>query len=298
MKRLPQGLTVLLLFLGFISPAGPATACPYLQECVEPGLSNGSATIGLTTAQAGQFIGADTAAADYEWRLRTLCEISDEAEGACSPSDFRPCPQDPGRVIRFLVLEQRPIVRTDGTVVDGSSADGLLPGDPAGPWDEARPGSCLDITSLNPPPSPGEVFSYFERLPLPELAAKHQPPGNGLSGLPVIFYTDEATTQTFTVDIRGFEVVIDAGATSFTWNTGDPTDPTIVTDHPGAPYPDQTITHEYASGTYTASLTVTWGATFSVDGSAPANVPGTTTTEGPPVTFDVLESRPVLVNPN
>ena len=123
----------------------------------------------------------------------------------------------------------------------------------------------MDITVLNPPPSPAEVFSYFERLPLPELTAQHQPPGDALSGLPVIFYTDE---------------------------------PTITTDDPGAPYPDGTITHEYASGTYTASLTVTWGATFTVDGSPPADVPGTTTTTGPPETFQVLQARPVLVDPN
>ena len=114
----------------------------------------------------------------------------------------------------------------------------------------------------------------------------------------MIFYTDEPTTETFTVDIRGFEVVITAGATSFTWNTGDPARPTITTDDPGAPFPDQTITHDYSSGTYTTSLTVTWGATFTVDGSAPAQVPGTTTTTGPPDTFDVLQARPVLVSPN
>jgi hypothetical protein len=42
---------------------------------------------------------------------------------------------------------------------------------------------------------------------------------------------------------------------------------------------------------------VTWGATFSINGSAPQNVPGTTTTDGPPVTFDVLQARPVLTNP-
>ena len=156
----------------------------------------------------------------------------------------------------------------------------------------------MDITPLNPPPSPAEVFSYFERLPLPELEAKHQPPGNGLSGLPVIFFTDEATTQTFTVDIRGFEVVIDAGATAFTWNTGDPAEPTITTDHPGEPWPDHTITHDYSSGTYTASLTVTWGATFTVDGGPETPVPGTTTTQGPPETFDVLQARPVLVDAN
>ena len=293
-------LLVVALLIGAASLGGAqsAQACPYLQQCPTPGLSDGDATIDLTVNQAGSFAGGGAPVADYQWRLRSLCEISNEETGACSPSDFRSCPPEQGRVIRFLVLEQRPLVRPDGTVIDGSSAAGLLPGDPAGPWVEARPGACFDITSLNPPPSPAEVFSYFERLPLPELTAQHQPPGNGLSGLPVIFYTDAPTTETFTVDIRGFEVVITAGATAFTWNTGDPAQPTITTDDPGAPYPDQSITHEYSSGTYTSSLTTTWGATFTIDGSAPADVPGTTTTTGPPETFDVLQARPVLVSPN
>ncbi|MCZ2859941.1 hypothetical protein [Blastococcus sp. VKM Ac-2987] len=154
---------------------------------------------------------------------------------------------------------------------------------------------CIDITPLNPPPSPAEVFSYFQRLPLPELTTQHQPPGDGLTGLPVIFYTD-SPTQTFTVDIRGFSVTIAATAEQFTWHTGDSAG-SITTTGPGAPYPDQTIEHSYRSGTYTASLTVTWGATFSVDGSAAADVPGTTTTDGPPVTFDVLQARTVLTNP-
>jgi hypothetical protein len=155
--------------------------------------------------------------------------------------------------------------------------------------------SCVDVTDLNPPPSPAEVYRYFQTLPLPELTVQQQPPGNGLVGLPVIFYTDSATTQTFTVDIRGFQVVIEAGAVSYTWHTGDGTD--LVSDNPGAPYPNQTVTHDYASGTYTAYLTTTWGATFTVNGGAWADVPGTTTTDGPPVTFAVLEARPVLTNP-
>ena len=141
-----------------------------------------------------------------------------------------------------------------------------------------------------------EVFSYFERLPLPLLTTQHQPPGDGLSGLPVIFYTDSPTTQTFTVDVRGFNVVITATAEQFTWHTGDATGRLVTTD-PGRPYPEQTIEHSYRSGTYTAHLTVTWGATFTVNGSAPADVPGTTTTDGPPVTFDVLQARAVLTNP-
>jgi hypothetical protein len=164
-------------------------------------------------------------------------------------------------------------------------------------WTNFGPGACLDITSLNPPPSPAEVFSYFQRLPLPTLTTQHQPPGDGLSGLPVIFYTDSPTTQTFTVDIRGFTVVIQASAESFTWHTGDPAAPTLTSTDPGRPYPDQTIEHSYRSGTYTASLTVTWGATFTVNGGAAADVAGNTTTDGPPVTFGVRQARTVLTNP-
>ncbi|SEM13752.1 hypothetical protein SAMN04515665_1341, partial [Blastococcus sp. DSM 46786] len=141
-----------------------------------------------------------------------------------------------------------------------------------GPWIVGTR-ACIDITALNPPPSPAEVFRYFQRLPLPQLMTRHQPPGNGLTGLPVIFYTDSPTTQTFTVDIRGFTVVIDATAEQFTWHTGDAGGPITTTD-PGAPYPAHSIEHSYRSGTYTASLTVTWGATFTVDGSAETDVPG------------------------
>jgi hypothetical protein len=155
--------------------------------------------------------------------------------------------------------------------------------------------ACVDITALNPPPSPGEVFRYFQTLPLPRLTTSQQPPGSGLSGLPVIFFTDGPTTQTFTVTIRGFTVDITATATSFTWHTGDGAD--LTTTDPGAPYPDQTITHDYRSGSYTAFLTTTWGATFSVNGGASAPVQGTTTTDGPPVSFTVLQAHAVLTNP-
>ena len=139
------------------------------------------------------------------------------------------------------------------------------------------------------------MFRYFKELPLPKLTTKQQPPGNALVGLPVIFFTDGPTSQHFTVDIRGFTVDIAASATGFTWHTGDGGD--LHTTGPGAPYPNQTITHDYRSGSYTASLTTTWGATFSIDGGASAAVPGTTTTDGPPVTFTVLQARAVLTNP-
>ncbi|WP_139252946.1 hypothetical protein [Geodermatophilus nigrescens] len=173
---------------------------------------------------------------------------------------------------------------------------GLSPGDQLGSWDTLRT-ECIDITALNPPPSPEEVFQYFQRLPLPQLATSQAPPGRGLSGLPVVFWTDTPSMQTFTVDIRGFAVVIVAEAQRYDWHTGDPARPTLTTTVPGRAYPGQATEHLYRSGTYTASLTVTWGATFTVDGSAPADVPGTTTTDGPPVTFSVVEAAAILTNP-
>lgn len=193
------------------------------------------------------------------------------------------------------MLQQRRIVVPGVTEIDGQAVPtDVPPGTPFGDW-IAFPRQCVDVTALNPAPTPEEVFRYFERLPLPQLPTLQQPPGDALVGLPVIFFTDGPTTQTYSLDIRGFTVDIVATADTFTWRTGDGTD--LTTTDPGAPYPDHTVTHDYASGTYTASLTTTWSGTFSVDGSASVDVPGTTTTTGPPVTFTVVEARAVLTDP-
>jgi hypothetical protein len=298
MKR--AAIRILLTWIGAIGllleGVVPAAAACALERCPTPNLQEGHATLEFSgTAVSSLVAGNAQDAVDFIWRLRHLCVIADETEGSCSPMDFQQCPQEQGRVIQFFVVQRRAIVRPDGTSAEGPVPAGFQPGDPVGDWTFVRQG-CVDITALNPPPSGAEVFSYFERLPLPQLTTQHQPPGDGLSGLPVIFYTDSPTTQTFTVDIRGFDVVIQATAEQFTWHTGDAAGQITSTD-PGRPYPDQTIEHAYTSGTYTAHLTVTWGATFTVNGSAPADVPGTTTTDGPPVTFDVLQARPVLTNP-
>ncbi len=296
MRRTVGLLATGLLSIALIFMAAPgALACEF-STCPTTELEDGGANVAFSGARVATLAGSDPQQqADYAWRLTSLCVLADEQVGTCSPLDFRPCAQEPGRVIQYLVLQKRPVVRPDGTAVV-PVPPGAQIGDHLADWEDVREG-CIDITSLNPPPSPAEVFSFFQRLPLPELATQHQPPGDGLSGLPVIFYTDSPTTQTFTVDIRGFAVVIEAVAQSYTWHTGDPREPTLTSDDPGRPYPDQTIEHSYVSGSYTAHLTVTWGATYSVDGGAAAEVPGTTTTDGPPVSFDVLQARPVLTNP-
>ena len=295
-------VAALVLFMALSSP-GSADACVLVTDC-STGTDNGAVTVAYEGGGVPAVVGAtDAEAADLTWRLLDRCLAAAETTDYCSPTDVRACPTaEPGRIISYLVVQNRPVVRSDGTYLadpanpaGDPAPDGLQAGDPVGDWRFVREG-CFDITPLNPPPSGAEVFSYFQRLPLPQLTTQHQPPGNGLTGLPVIFYTDSPTTQTFTVDIRGFSVVIEASAQQFTWHTGDATGQIVTTD-PGRPYPDQTIEHPYRSGTYTAYLTVTWGATFSVNGSAEAEVPGTTTTDGPPVTFDVLQARPVLTNP-
>jgi hypothetical protein len=226
--------------------------------------------------------------------LLTPCQFTDPRAGGCIPGNFV-CPQLPDRVIvYYFVLRQR-VALEDRAPIDGLPPnDNIAPGAPYGPVVNEG-ASCVDVTDLNPPPSPGEVYRYFQTLPLPQLTTHQQPPGDGLVGLPTIFWTDSPTTQTFTVDIRGFQVVIVATASSFTWHTGDGTD--LVTDNPGRPYPDQTITHDYRAGTYSASLTTTWSGTFSVNGGVSAAVPGTTTTDGPPIAFAVLQARTVLTNP-
>jgi hypothetical protein len=300
MRRiLRRGVLVVLLIFTAVLVTTPSNAadddCPYEGGCIAS-LSHDSAIVDVEGA-AGQHVLGVTAPlyGQYAWRMLDRCVAAANATEYCSPNDVRTCPQQPGRAIGWYVVERRPIVPSQGPAVE-PYPQGLQPGDPIGDWDLFTEG-CYDITPLNPPPSPGEVFSYFERLPLPTLTTQHQPPGNGLSGLPVIFYTDSPTTQTFTVDIRGFNVVIEAKATRYTWHTGDPAAPAVVSTDPGRPYPNETVEHDYRSGTYTAYLTVAWGATFTVNGSAPANVPGTASTDGPPVTFDVLQARAVLTNP-
>ncbi|NIH66321.1 hypothetical protein [Modestobacter marinus] len=298
--RLAQAL-VLAVSLVALSGAETAKAddCVFRSCAPSPDVTAGD---GELVAAAFEVRGAtgyasasvDTGAPTYSFRLRTQCQVTDVDVGGCS-SDAVTCDQTEGRAISYYVVQRQRLVQPDGSAVDGQEPPaGQEAGTGYGAFETTFAG-CVDVTDLNPPPSPAEVFRYFQTLPLPQLTTRQQPPGEALVGLPVIFFTDSPTTQTFTVDIRGFDVLITANAVSYTWRTGDGT--TLTTTDPGAPYPDHTISHEYSSGTYTASLTTTWGATYSVDGGVSADVPGTTTTDGAPATFTVLQARSVLTSP-
>lgn len=288
---------LLLLTIGHLQAGADEAGCSR-RSCASVGFSPGTLTAAAVDRSPGSgpwvATNAALAVSEFRYQLSHPCVVDDRETGACQGLDFDSCPAPPDRVVQDLVIERQRLVQQDGTAGDLGVPAGTPPGSPIGPWERLDRG-CVDITALNPPPSPGEVFRYFQTLPLPQLPTRQQPPGNALVGLPVIFFTDGPTTQTFTLDIRGFTVDITATATGFTWHTGDGTDLTTTT--PGAPYPRHTISHDYATGTYTAALTTTWTATFSVDGGITAPVPGSTTTDGTPVTFAVLQARPVLTNP-
>jgi hypothetical protein len=216
--------------------------------------------------------------------LRTQCQTNDEDAGGCTPG-AQTCAQAPGRIVNYYVVSRRALA-TDGPDVGAVQGNWSLVGS-----------RCVDVTDLNPAPSPAEVFAYFQTLPLPQLATSVQPPGGTvLVGLPTIFFTDAPTEQVFTVDIRGFAVVITAQAREFTWHTGDG-GAVVTSEGPGAPYPNQTVTYDYTSGSYSTYVTVTWGGTFTVNGSAAVEVGGTTTTDGPVVQLTAVQARAVLTNP-
>ncbi len=220
-------------------------------------------------------------------------------QGGCQTGLF--CDPVEGRVIQYFLIQRQALVLPAEQAVGDAGNDaalqgGLQPGAPRGGYLTYRQG-CVDITDLNPAPTPAEVFAYFQTLPLPQLATSVQPPGGTvLVGLPTIFFTDAPTEQVFTVDIRGFAVVITAQARQFTWHTGDG-GAVVMSEGPGAPYPNQTVTYDYTSGSYSTYVTVTWGGTFTVDGSAAVEVGGTTTTDGPVVQLTAVQARAVLTNP-
>ncbi len=80
----------------------------------------------------------------------------------------------------------------------------------------------------------------------------------------------------------------------FGWRFGD--GESLVTDRPGAPYPDLEVTHRYLEkGRVAPSVDTTYTATYTVNGGPSAAVNGEVTVPGPPVDLQVLTATPTLV---
>jgi hypothetical protein len=96
----------------------------------------------------------------------------------------------------------------------------------------------------------------------------HEPSSNAVVNIPVIYWCDLPGVFSAKVAIIG-EAVDVAMRPSFLWSFGDGS--FYATTSPGAPYPNQVITHTYRkSGTYAVVLVATWGGTWSNNGVARA----------------------------
>lgn len=96
----------------------------------------------------------------------------------------------------------------------------------------------------------------------------HEPSSNAVVNIPVIYWCDLPGVFSTKVAIIG-EVVDVTMRPSFLWSFGDGS--FYATTSPGAPYPNQHITHTYKrSGTYAIVLVATWGGTWSNNGVARA----------------------------
>src|SRR3954464_8119317 len=168
------------------SPQGPPRRSTSAEDagcgpffCPDVGYAPGALTASHVSQVDGQWFASNETvpAASYRYRLQSPCAVDAAAGGNCRPDDDALCSSPPDRVVQVMVVQQQRLVLADGTTTDGFDPAGAAPGTPVGDWlSLAR--ACVDITALNPPPSPGEVFRYFQTLPLPQLTTRQQPPGN------------------------------------------------------------------------------------------------------------------------
>lgn len=168
---------------------------------------------------------------------------------------------------------------------------------PDGGWDLitsqcfGRPPTAADTP--RPTVTPALVLNALRRIGLPSLEAHTQPEGKTLVNFDTIFYT-EAQPFTRTLTLLGQRVEVEATPVSYTWHYGDGS--TRQTDGPGAPYPSKEITYRYhdAHVTVSASVDVTYGARFRVNGGAWQGIPQQVTVAGPETDLRVSEATAVL----
>ena len=116
-----------------------------------------------------------------------------------------------------------------------------------------------------------------------------QPPGpKVIISKAFIVYTNPAVRYQ-TTTILGTPIEVEFTPVSYTWGWGDGT--TTTTTDPGAPYPDQTVTHHYqhtATGV-TTTLTTTWTTRYRPAGEATWRpIEGTITTTETSTPYDLV----------
>jgi len=292
--------------------APPPEDCGRFQCDVEPfpyeELSVSAAHVRVVTASVFVASNSPPDPQFYTYSLVPYCVRNDAEQGSCNTVPN--CDAAAGQLNLYYYIYRQRVAQPAGTLPPGeygpneppapAPPPGIAFGEPYGVTSLWMQG-CVDVSTLDVPPSPEEVLLYFQALPLPALGFGYQPPDLGLVNLPEIFFTTEPTTGTYPVDIRGYSVTIVTYVDQFIWHTGDTASPegeAIVSADPGAPYPNQTVTHTYLQrGVYPASLETVWASTYTYDGNGPYAVPGTVTTAGPVQNINVVEAHPVLTDP-
>ena len=307
---------ITFVVLGLLAPSASAAPPPAdcgLNECeIEPfpyaETSTTAEHVNILAYKVFSATNNPPAPQFYTYSLVPYCVKNDGQGGSCEtvPS----CDAAAGQLNLYYYIYRQRIAQPAGTLAPAEYGpnEPPAPAPPAGvaigqPYGETQfwLEGCVDVSTLDVPPSPEEVLLYFQALPLPGLGFGYQPPDLGLVNLPEIFFTTEPTTGSYTVDIRGYSVTIVTYVDQFIWHTGDTASPegeAIVSADPGAPYPNQTVTHTYLQrGVYPASLETVWASTYTYDGNGPYAVPGTVTTAGPVQNINVVEAHPVLTDP-
>lgn len=142
---------------------------------------------------------------------------------------------------------------------------------------------------------PGFTQADFQRLPLPAGRPVIEP-GNGytLVGVPTNVYAD-AEPVTLGTSLLGFPVQVRATPSRYEWEFGDGSGHGPTSD-PGSPYPELSITHEYAAaGAYPVTLVTYYVGEYSVAGGPWLPIVGEAAVRSDPVTVEALAGRNQLV---
>ena len=137
----------------------------------------------------------------------------------------------------------------------------------------------------------------FRRLPLPPGGVNVQPPNlRTLINVPTNLFV-QADVTVLDTTLLGFPVRVRATPQSFRWTFGDGRG--LVTDDPGAAYPDLRITHTYTRpGVASLALATTYSGEYSVAGGPWLPINGTAEVSSSPVTLTVLAAENHLIGGN
>jgi hypothetical protein len=139
------------------------------------------------------------------------------------------------------------------------------------------------------------IREQYKRLPLPAGTITYQPSWGALVNKAEIFYTTTPATHTYALTLLGHDVRLTTHIQTYTWTFGDNGQP-VISSKPGQPYPDTTITHIYRQrGTRDVRLTLTYTASYTVDGGPVQTIPGTATVASQPRPLTVHSAHAVLV---